>query len=188
MAGITRPAKFARVVRQESAEETSDAMSDYQDVESPPRAAPRALHSLISQVDAVHSAEMPELRGDADDDQRSMRVGTFPILDRGPMLDGNQAEPLGDEVLESSTDDSTAMSVTSSNFSLPTLVIETQPPIEVRTRTPSEKRNFTCAVMVVGPWREAAGKFIGVELLYAPQCREGDEMPKQSALLLKFFV
>jgi hypothetical protein len=121
------------------------------------------------------------------------RIGSFPVIDRGPMLDGDQRDAVEDERQESSTDDSAVMSVASQSFSLPTLVIETQPPIEVRTRTPSEKRNFTCGVMVMGPWREAGGKFVGVELLYAPQCREGDELPKQSTILdqtcsLRFLV
>lgn len=171
IAGISRPSKLARLSPDPRL--TSDvSMADYSNSDDNRMASQPATQSLTHQADA-NGGQM----------ESKYRIGSFPVIDRGPVLDGDNAEPIEEEILqESSTDDSAAMSVASQSFSLPTLVIETQPPIEVRTRTPSEKRNFTCGVMVMGPWREAGGKFVGVELLYAPQCREGDEMPKQNIL------
>lgn len=65
------------------------------------------------------------------------------------------------------------------------LVIETHPPVEVRTRTPSEKRNFSCSIQVLGDYKTLGGKFISVELLYSPNAQRGpgeDEVPKQTIL------
>ena len=65
------------------------------------------------------------------------------------------------------------------------LVIETHPPVEVRTRTPSEKRNFSCSIQVLGDYKAIGGKFVSVELQYSPNAQRGpgdDEVPKQTIL------
>jgi hypothetical protein len=61
------------------------------------------------------------------------------------------------------------------------LVVDNQPPVEVRTRTPSEKRNFQCSLTVNGDWKSIGGKYIMAELIYAVD-NDGEEGPKQSIL------
>ena len=65
------------------------------------------------------------------------------------------------------------------------LVIESHPPVEVRTRTPSEKRNFSCSIQLLGDYKAIGGKFVSVELMYSPNAQRApgeDEMPKQTIL------
>lgn len=65
------------------------------------------------------------------------------------------------------------------------LVIDTHPPVEVRTRTPSEKRNFSCAIQIQGDYKAIGGKFVSVELMYSPSAQRApgeDEVPKQTIL------
>jgi hypothetical protein len=65
------------------------------------------------------------------------------------------------------------------------LVIESHPPVEVRTRTPSEKRNFSCAIQLLGDYKAIGGKFVSVELMYSPNAQRApgeDEVPKQTIL------
>jgi hypothetical protein len=65
------------------------------------------------------------------------------------------------------------------------LVIDTHPPVEVRTRTPSEKRNFSCAIQILGDYKSIGGKFVSVELMYSPNAQRSpgeDEVPKQTIL------
>ena len=75
------------------------------------------------------------------------------------------------------------------------LVVDNQPPVEVRTRTPSEKRyvakfllcfyllanlmnflfrNFQCSLTVNGDWKSIGGKYIMAELIYAVD-NDGEE-------------
>jgi len=65
------------------------------------------------------------------------------------------------------------------------LLLESHPPVEVRTRTPSEKRNFSCSIQLVGDYKAIGGKFVSVELMYSPSALRSpgeDEMPKQTIL------
>lgn len=65
------------------------------------------------------------------------------------------------------------------------LVIEAHPPVEVRTRTPSEKRNFSCSIQILGDYRAIGGKFVSVDLMYSPNAQRmpgEDEVPKQTIL------
>ena len=45
----------------------------------------------------------------------------------------------------------------------------------------SQCRNFSCSVQLGGAWKEIGAKFVTVELLYAPQCREDGEVVRYEA-------
>mmetsp|Transcript_29527 Transcript_29527/g.41546 ORF Transcript_29527/g.41546 Transcript_29527/m.41546 type:complete len:401 (-) Transcript_29527:154-1356(-) len=47
------------------------------------------------------------------------------------------------------------------------VLIENQPPVEVRTRTPSETRTFSVSVRAVGPYRQLGATLMSVSLWYA---------------------
>jgi hypothetical protein len=59
------------------------------------------------------------------------------------------------------------------------LVVERQPPVEVRTRTPSENRNFGVTVRVAGDYERLGIEKVEVRLCYA---LPGDSALKQSIL------
>lgn len=59
------------------------------------------------------------------------------------------------------------------------LSVVEQPPVEVRTRTPNEKRTFGCAVFVNGDYHSLGATHIAVELAYA---RSAGERPDQKIL------
>lgn len=59
------------------------------------------------------------------------------------------------------------------------LSVVEQPPVEVRTRTPNEKRTFGCAVFVNGDYHSLGATHITVELAYA---RATGERPDQKIL------
>jgi hypothetical protein len=44
--------------------------------------------------------------------------------------------------------------------------VEGQPPVEVRTRTPSETRTFTVSAKVLGNWKKLGGCIMKITLLY----------------------
>jgi len=59
------------------------------------------------------------------------------------------------------------------------LSVVEQPPVEVRTRTPNEKRTFGCAVFANGDYQSLGATHIAVELAYA---RAAGERPDQKIL------
>uniref|UniRef100_A0A7S4HMF3 Uncharacterized protein n=1 Tax=Vannella robusta TaxID=1487602 RepID=A0A7S4HMF3_9EUKA len=59
------------------------------------------------------------------------------------------------------------------------IMIQEQPPVEVRTRTPGENRTFTVKIMVCGNYRPAEITAISVKLLYA---NSDSQPPKQTIL------
>lgn len=60
------------------------------------------------------------------------------------------------------------------------LSVVEQPPVEVRTRTPNEKRTFGCAVFVNGDYQNLGATHIAVELAYARPI--SGERPEQKIL------
>jgi hypothetical protein len=73
----------------------------------------------------------------------------------------------------------TSANSTPTNNNAVTLFVDTQPPVEVRTRTPSEKRYFSCSIVIDGDAQKIGAKYLAVELIYAS---DRNKVPKQTIL------
>jgi len=62
------------------------------------------------------------------------------------------------------------------------IIFETQPPVEVRTRTPNEIRTFTVIAKVKGDYRKAGATIMKVSLFYAPNGSSPVESVKKDIL------
>jgi len=77
---------------------------------------------------------------------------------------GSAVPPPMMEMAISSADES----IFSSSVSSVDLLVSRQPPNEVRTRTPGDKRTFSCSVSLQGKWSSLGLSSVQVELYYAP--------------------